>query len=390
MLLDTLPRRRYTGKMPGLYLHIPFCRRKCPYCDFFSVEGDDARLADYPALLQRHLAWAAAHGWSGPFDTAYFGGGTPSLLPAAAVGDLLAAVDRHFGLAADAEITLEANPGTVTQASLAGYRTAGVNRLSLGLQSLDPRQLALLGRLHDAEQGVQAVHWARQAGFASLSLDLIFALPGQTLADLEAEIDRYLALVPEHLSCYGLTAEPDTPFHHRVQAGELRLPDGDFYAEAFLLLHRRLTAAGFEHYEIANYARPGSACRHNLGYWGRREYLGVGAGAHSYFPAGWGARRGVPADLDAYAAALAGRQEPAELLETFDRAGAMSETLYLGLRTAAGVDDSAFRARFGVGVAEAYPAAVGRLQPWLSQSDRHWRLTVAGWLLFDRLVQEFL
>lgn len=376
--------------MPGLYLHIPFCRRKCPYCDFFSIEGDDVRLAGYPALLQRHLAWAAAHGWQGPFDTVYFGGGTPSLLAPAAVGALLDSAAREFGLAGDAEITLEANPGTVTLASLADYRAAGINRLSLGLQSLDPQQLAALGRLHDAAQGVQAVRWARQAGFADLSVDLIFALPGQTLSALDTELDGYLDLAPEHLSCYGLTAEPDTPFHHRVQAGELRLPDDDLYAEAYLLLHHRLQAAGYEHYEIANYARPGHVCRHNLGYWQRRPYLGVGAGAHTFRDVGWGERRTVPADLAGYAAALAGDRETTERLEGFDRAGAMSETLYLGLRTASGVDDTAFRIRFGCGVAAAYPAAVDRLKPWLNLEAGRWRLTVAGWLLYDRLVQEFL
>lgn len=375
--------------MPGLYLHIPFCRRKCPYCDFFSVEGDDVRLAGYPALLQRHLAWAAAHGWQGPFDTVYFGGGTPSLLTAEAVGALLETATSAFGLTDDVEITLEANPGTVTPARLAGYRAAGVNRLSLGLQSLDPVQLGVLGRLHDAAQGVQAVEWARGAGFNNLSLDLIFALPDQTLPALEQQLDRYLALAPEHLSCYGLTAEPDTPFHHRVLTGNLRLPDGDFYAEAFLLLHERLTAAGYDHYEIANYARPGQACRHNLGYWARREYLGVGAGAHSFRAAGWGARWGVPADLDGYAEALVSHREPAEGLETFERGGAMSEVLYLGLRTREGVDDAAFCRQFGRGVAEAYPQAVESLRPWLHSEAGRWRLTVDGWLLYDRLIQEF-
>jgi oxygen-independent coproporphyrinogen-3 oxidase len=376
--------------MLGLYLHIPFCRRKCPYCDFYSVEGHDPLRRGYPDLLRRHLGWASGHGWQGPVDTVYFGGGTPSLLSCRSVGSLLDAVARHFGLAADAEITLEANPGTVTAASLAGYRAAGVNRLSLGLQSLDPQQLMTLGRLHGSAEGLLAVRRARRAGFANLSLDLIFALPGQTRTDLDEELDRYLDLAPEHLSCYGLTAEPDTPFHHRVQAGELRLPDEEFYADAFLRLHERLAAAGYAHYEIANYARPGYACRHNLGYWQRRPNLGVGAGAHSFRDTGWGERWAVPADLDRYGEALRYRQEPAERIEGFDRAGAMSETLYLGLRTRAGVDDAAFRTRFGCGVDEAFPRAVTQLRPWLALEEGNWRLTVAGWLLYDRLIQQFL
>jgi oxygen-independent coproporphyrinogen-3 oxidase len=376
--------------MLGLYLHIPFCRRKCPYCDFFSVAGCAPQLRAYPGLLLSHLTWAADRDWQGPVDTVYFGGGTPSLLESRDVGEILETIARRFGLSADAEITLEANPGTVTPASLAGYRAAGVNRLSLGLQSLDPGQLATLGRLHDHDEGVQAVTRARRAGFANLSLDLIFALPGQTLTALGEELTRYLDLAPEHLSCYGLTAEPGTPFHQRIQAGDLRLPDEGFYADAFLLLDERLAAAGFDHYEIANYARTGRACRHNLGYWQRRPCLGIGAGAHSFSAAGWGERWAVPADLEACGAALQGGTEPAVLVESFDRPGAMSETLYLGLRTRMGVDEAAFRDRFGCGVAGAYPQAVRRLQPWLSNEAGCWRLSLPGWLLYDRLIQEFL
>lgn len=376
--------------MPGLYLHIPFCRRKCPYCDFYSIADNDPHFTGYPERLRQHLQWAAGQGWQGPVDTVYFGGGTPSLLSPEVIGRLLESIAHRFDLAADAEITLEANPGTVTAENLAGYRAAGVNRLSLGLQSLDPPQLAALGRLHGLMEGLQAVKWARRAGFDRLSLDLIFALPEQTLSALDAELDRYLALAPDHLSCYGLTAEPDTPFHQRVQAGTLQLPDGEFYADAFLLLHERLTAAGYEHYEIASYARPGQACRHNLGYWARREYLGVGAGAHSFRDVGWGERWAVPPDLDVYAAKLCAGHEPAALLESFERSGAMSETLYLGLRTRSGVEDAAFRASFGCGVAEAFPTAVERLRPWLVFEAGRWRMTVTGWLIYDRLIQEFL
>ncbi len=376
--------------MAGLYLHIPFCRRKCPYCDFFSVEGHAPQLRGYPALLRRHLVWAANQGWQGPVDTVYFGGGTPSLLSPRAVGALLETAAREFGLADDAEITLEANPGTVSAASLAGYRAAGVNRLSLGLQSLDPAQLATLGRLHSRKQGLQAVRRARQAGFANLSLDLIFALPGQTLEALAEALEDYLLLDPEHLSCYGLTAEPATEFHARMQRGELRLPDEDYYADAFLLIDEHLAANGYDHYEIANYARPGRSCRHNLGYWRRRPCLGVGAGAHSFREEGWGERWAVPADLSAFADHLHAGREPARRLEGFERAGAMSETLYLGLRTREGVADAEFRERFGGGVAELFPQAVAKLRPWLVEAGGRWQMSVQGWLLYDRLIQEFL
>lgn len=376
--------------MFSLYIHVPFCRRKCPYCDFYSLPAAEQALAAYPGLLCRHLELSAKDAWSGPVDTVFFGGGTPSLLSPAAIAAVLTTIDRHFGLAADAEISLEANPGTVSPDSLGGYRAAGVNRLSLGLQSLVSDQLLTLGRLHGRSEGVQAVRWARQAGFTNLALDLIFALPGQTLAGLAEELAGFLALEPDHLSCYGLTAEPGTPFHHQLQSGELQLPDDGFYADAFLLLHERLQQQGLSHYEVANYARPGHACRHNLGYWQRRPCLGIGAGAHSFVDRGWGERLAVPPDLAAYRAALAGCQEPAHPIESFDRRGAMSETLYLALRTAQGVDDAAFAARFGCSVDAAFPAAISRLGSYLQREAGQWRLSLDGWLLYDRLIQEFL
>jgi len=378
------------GAGSGLYLHIPFCLGKCPYCDFYSVPVREAELAAYPELLLQHLRWAADQGWSGALSTVYFGGGTPSLLPPQAIGELLAAAERRFGLTVDAEITLEANPGTLSAERLAGYRAAGVNRLSLGLQSLDPAQLSNLGRRHSRTEGLQAVRRARQAGFANLSLDLMFALPGQTLAALQDELRAYLELDPEHLSCYGLTAEPDTPFGRQVAAGQMVLPDDGLYAEAYELLHAELSAAGFDHYEIANYARPGRACRHNQAYWERRPYLGLGAGAHSFRAANWGTRWAVAADLAAYRQALAGRREPADRLEEFDRRGAMSETLYLGLRTRRGVSDDEFHQRFGCGVAAAFPEAVAELGDRLQHEAGSWSFSPASWLFYDRLIQAFL
>jgi oxygen-independent coproporphyrinogen-3 oxidase len=377
--------------MTGLYVHIPFCRRKCPYCDFYSLPAAADALAAYPELLLRHLEAARrSERWQGPFATVFFGGGTPSLLPPAAIGRVLAAAADLFGLAGDAEITLEANPGTVSAATLAGYRGAGVNRLSLGIQTLDPQGLRRLGRSHTAGQARAAVAQARAAGFANLGLDLIFALPGQTEAALAEEIGRFLELEPDHLSCYGLSVEEGTPFQHRHRSGELRLPDEERYAALFRLLDARLAAAGLRHYEIANYARPGRECRHNLGYWARRPYLGIGAGAHSFVAAGWGERRAVPPDLECFRAALAHGRAPDETLERFDRRGAMAETLYLGLRTADGVAEGEFRARFGAGVAEAFAEGVRRAGARLSAAGGRWRFDLDGWLLYDHLITPFL
>lgn len=377
--------------MLSLYLHIPFCKSKCPYCDFFSVVDTHPVFAEYPTLLIQQLALVdGRQDWQGPVSSIYFGGGTPSLLDPAEIDRLLRAIDGQLGIAADAEISMEANPGTLTLSRLEGYRAAGINRLSLGLQTQNLRQLRQLGRLHSRSENLQAVDWARQAGFRNLSLDLIFALPGQTLPGLQEEIREYCELSPEHLSCYGLTAEVGTPLEASVREGAIVLPDGDFYAEAFLCLHEGLEGAGYEHYEIANYARPGYACRHNLGYWQRRPCLGLGAGAHSFQAAKWGERWVVPADLEAFRAALFQGKDPSELLEQFDRRAAMGETLYLGLRTRHGVDERSFRKTFGVGVAEVFPEEVKQLASYLECRDGAWRFQPESWLLFDRLIQVFL
>jgi oxygen-independent coproporphyrinogen-3 oxidase len=377
--------------MSGLYFHIPFCRRKCPYCDFYSVPAEDERLVQYPRLLAKHLELTRRKGeGEGPFRTVFFGGGTPSLLTPAAIAPLLDAVRRLFGLDPGAEISLEANPGTVTAASLDGYRRAGINRISLGIQSLQRENLALLERIHSPEEAKAAVRLARSAGFDNLSCDLMFALPGQGVNALLEEVDRVLDLQPDHLSCYGLTAEKETPFYHLHRAGGLPLPDEDTSADMYLALHRRLTSAGYLHYEVSNYAQPGFQCRHNLGYWEREEYLGIGAGAHSFLDRGWGKRREVPGDLGRFAAALGEGRDPARTLEVFDRRGAMAETLYLGLRTERGVDDVGFRSRFGAGVAEAFPGGVERAGGHLTLCGGRWVLDLEGWLLYDHLISGFL
>jgi oxygen-independent coproporphyrinogen-3 oxidase len=377
--------------MTSLYLHIPFCVRKCPYCDFFSTDRHSpALLTEYVNLLLRQLELAPAGVRRGPLTTIFFGGGTPSLLTPHQIGRILQAAAARFGFVDDCEISLEANPGTLSPETLAGYRAAGVNRLSLGAQSLNDRALTLLGRIHNAAEIRQAVAWCRAAGFDNLGLDLIFARPGQSPADLEGEIDAFLALGPEHLSCYGLSVEEETPYHALQQQGGLALPDEQNYARQFTLLHERLAGAGFDHYEISNYARPGRECRHNLGYWRRRGCLALGAGAHAFDPAGWGRRLAVPGDLAAYGQTLGAGRDPLVELEGFDRAGAMSETLYLGLRTAEGVDDRDFTTRFGESLAEVFAPAIARAGSHLRHKDGRWTLDLSGWLIFDHLILPFL
>lgn len=376
--------------MPSLYVHVPFCRRKCPYCDFFSVPASERGLSTYPDLLVRQMEIARERGWSGPFATIFFGGGTPSLLPPAAVAKVICAAADLFGIEPGGEITLEANPGTLDEKRLFGYREAGVNRLSLGVQSLNEDDLKLLGRIHSPGESRDAVRWGRAAGFAGISCDLIFALPGQTLPRLREETERLLALEPDHLSCYGLTVEEGTPFHPLHCRGELPLPDEDEFARQFLGLHALLEGAGYRHYEISNYARPGSECRHNERYWRRRGYLGIGPAGHSFCSLGWGSRSASAPDLGAWEGALRRGEDPLEELESFDRQGAMSETLYLGLRTADGVAEDDFRGRFGLGVEEAFPQEMASLQGRLRREGGRWRFGAEDWLLYDTLICAFL
>ncbi len=375
--------------MPSIYLHVPFCTRKCPYCDFFSVEGHSACLHAYPRKLIEHLR-LCRHQATGPVETIFFGGGTPSLLPPGEIGGILDEIAVHFSLSPQPEITLEANPGTLTSDSLRGYRQAGVNRLSLGIQSFNQQMLKTLGRIHTPEQARNAFCWARDAGFSNLSLDLMFGLPGQTDEDLEAELERIIELCPEHVSLYGLTIEQGTPFFDQHRKSRIIPADDETTARMYLDIDARLNAAGYGHYEISNFARPGFESRHNLRYWQRRSNLGFGAGAHSFCDLGWGRRMEVPADIERYFALLDKGEDPAVLLETFDRAGAMSETLYLGLRTAEGVDDRAFFNRFGQTVREAFPLAIERCGNHLRLIDGKWRMDLAGWLIFDHQILEFL
>jgi oxygen-independent coproporphyrinogen-3 oxidase len=377
--------------MSSLYLHIPFCSSKCPYCDFYSQVGSAQQVADYVALLMLDLQLLArSRPHSAPLRTVFFGGGTPSLLTAGQAGRLLRQIEHGFGFAADCEISLEANPGSLDAERLGGYRAAGINRLSLGVQSLCDRQLKQLGRGHTAEDARRAVAQARAAGFDNLSLDLMFGRPGQTGGQLTQELEGLLALQPQHVSLYGLSYETGTPFAARLQRGELSEATEEEYAEQYLLLRRLLTTAGFEHYEISNFARPGYRCKHNQVYWRRGSCLAAGCGAHSFDAAGWGERRAVPPDLERYRRCLAQGRDPSERLETFDRRGAMAETLYLALRTADGVDAEAFAATFGSAPEAAFPAAFAQLSDQLRRHGQRWRFQAKSWLLYDHLISRFL
>ncbi len=375
--------------MAGLYLHIPFCAHKCHYCDFFSAPPAGDQLATWHLLLERNLRLIGTE-QRPEIETIFFGGGTPSLLSPAQVSSTLACCRELFPLSQNIEISLEANPGTLTASSLAGFLAAGINRLSLGIQSFDNKYLQLLGRGHSAEEAAKSFMLARDIGFTNISVDLIFALPGQGPSDLEQEIEKLLALSPEHVGIYGLSVENDTLLQEMVTRGQVAEVDEETYAKSYLQLNRLLSAAGYEHYEISNFARPGFRCRHNQAYWQRKTCLAAGAGAHAFDATGYGKRSAIPPDLMNYQQQLNRGQNPAELLEEFDQRQAMAETLYLALRTSEGVDSAAFAQRFGISLAEAFPAALASLSPHLQQRGNHYFFTAESWLLYDHLISHFL
>lgn len=390
----------------ALYIHIPFCRTRCRYCDFNTYAGSQGLVPAYcGALAQEARFWAAALG-TPEVATIYFGGGTPSLLPVPEVQGLLGAVRDAFPVAPATEISLEANPGTVDEGYLAGLRAVGVNRLSLGVQSFQGRFLRLLGRGHSAAQAREAVAAARRAGGDNLGLDLIYGLPGQSLGDWRADLGAVLALGPEHLSLYALEVAEGTPLAADLAQGRLPAPDPDLAADMYLLAEESLAQAGYLHYELSNWARPGRECRHNLAYWRNGPYLGLGAGAHSWLGGMRFANVSRPEDYIRLAHALAEARPArpgamAALLavapwvaerETISARLELVETVMMGLRLVAGLGLEAFRERFGVGVAAAFPGAVEELgaQGLLETAQGHLRLTPRGRLLGNQVFSRLL
>lgn len=373
----------------ALYIHWPFCLKKCPYCDFNShVRASVDQEAWRQGLLtdMRHEA-ALANG--GPLNSIFFGGGTPSLMPPATVAALLAEAERLWGLAPDVEITLEANPSSVEAQRFADLAAAGVNRVSLGVQALDDAALKFLGRLHGADEALRALAVA-QAQFKRVSFDLIYARPGQTLAQWRAELTRAIALGTEHLSLYHLTIEAGTRFATDYRLGRLQMPDDDTQADLFAVTREVTAGAGLPAYEVSNHARPGEESRHNLAYWRYDDYLGIGPGAHGRRGGFATVRHRKPENwLGAIAASHHGIAEQ-RLLIPPEAAG---EALMMGLRLGEGVDLNALERRFGTAALEALDRsrldALGKLDLICHQGGRI-RLTDAGAPLLDAVLAELL
>ena len=353
-----------TGTGPlSLYIHVPFCTVKCAYCDFNSYAGLEPLTGDWLGAALRELELWSAHttrqAVGREIATVFIGGGTPSLLEGEQVARLLEAARRCFAVAPDAEITLEANPESVRVERMRDYRVAGVNRVSMGVQSLDADELRFLDRLHSAERAEQALSEIRAAGFDNVNLDLIYGLPRQRFETWRSTLERVAAWRPEHLSCYALTVEEGTPLAARVAAGAVVEADPDVVAEISAWTARRLSEAGYAHYETSNYALPGRECRHNLNYWRCGDYIGVGPGAHGCFE---GLRYSVARRPAAYIRKLAsggsgpsGLPSPAiEAVEPITESDALVDALTLGLRLAEGVDEEALKRR--------YPDAYARVE----------------------------
>ena len=345
----------------SLYVHVPFCTVKCAYCDFNSYAALEHLTGDWLAALLRELELWSERAANRRLETVFIGGGTPSLLEGEQITRLLDAARRCFDIAADAEITLEANPESVSEARMRGYRAAGVNRVSMGVQSLDADELRFLDRLHSAERAEQALSEIRSAGFDNVNLDLIYGLPKQRFETWRTTLERVAAWRPEHLSCYALTVEDGTPLAARVAAGAVVEADPDVVAEISTWTAARLAEAGYEHYETSNYSLPGRECRHNLNYWRCGDYIGVGPGAHGCFD---GRRYSVVRRPAAYIRALAthtagpdGLPSPAiEEVEAVTDRDAVIDALTLGLRLREGVDESRLRERHPDAFAAAAPA----------------------------------
>lgn len=374
-----------------LYIHIPFCHQKCRYCDFASYAGCHSSMPAYVDALLEEACLRALQLGHPTMETVFIGGGTPSLLPAPLLDQLLTGLRRLFPIAHDAEFTSEANPGTLRADWLQVAVRHGVNRLSMGMQAYQPELLHTLGRIHSYQQVADSVTLARKAGIINISLDLMFGLPGQTLAHWQETLDAALALHPQHLSCYGLIPEEGTPLKADLDAGRLSLPDEDTERAMYDEALSRLAAQGFQQYEISNFALPGKECRHNLGYWRQVPYLGLGASASSMLPGAGDiayTRETNPSGLDAYL-----RRDWADReMIPIHRDDARFETMMLGLRTTKGVSATDFYAMHSVSIEACYGRKLHDLSSrgLVEHTGDWWRLTRRGMDVQNAILVELM
>lgn len=367
---------RYFGKKElELYFHIPFCVRKCFYCDFLSAPGDEKVKRDYMEALLAETVGSASRYGDYEVVSIFIGGGTPSTVPKDCLEQLMETVRTHFRLSEEAEVTMEVNPGTVSEEALSRFRRAGINRLSIGLQSANDAELKAIGRIHTWRQFLESYTLARRAGFSNVNVDIMSALPGQTLSDYRDTLRKVLSLEPppEHISAYSLILEEGTILFEKYGKGELELPDEDTDREMYRETKEILAQAGYERYEISNYAKKGYECRHNCGYWRRKNYVGFGIGAASLVE---NVRFRNSADLQAYLAEPLGCREEVQQLGEQEQ---MEEFLFLGLRMTEGVNCGEFAGLFGCPLEEIYGEVIrknihdGLLRYRPGQGETHMR-----------------
>lgn len=373
----------------GVYVHIPFCRRKCFYCDFPSYAGEERWMSRYRKALCREIAAQGCRRLQeGTVRTLYIGGGTPTALLADDLLAVICALRESFRLMGGEEFTVEANPGTVDAALLKRLLAAGVNRLSFGVQSFSDALLSAIGRIHTAREAEDAVRMAKEAGFR-VSLDLMYGLPGQTLADLKDSVARAAALDIGHISVYGLAVEDGTPFARMEETGRLHLPTDDECGDMYDYITAELPCLGYHRYEISNYAKAGEESRHNLAYWQDVPYIGLGAAAHSYWR---GRRMENEKGLCRYIACIEAGLSPAREEAPCSRESHIEEFAFLALRTAYGIDKRRFCETFASDVREVYGEVIARLQTagLVEETAASIRLTAQGMKFGNRVFEEFL
>jgi oxygen-independent coproporphyrinogen-3 oxidase len=371
----------------ALYLHIPFCRRKCKYCSFVSYQSREGDIPAYIKVIKKELELRSC---DCNIKTIYFGGGTPSLLSSVQLREILSSVKEHYAIAENVEITIEANPGTVDAEYLSSIRETGVNRLSLGIQSFDNTELAMLGRIHNSLEAGNAVKDARSAGFDNLNIDLIYGLPGQTVDDWQNNFKKAIELNPEHISLYALTLEPEEPLYKEIQADKFPELSSDMAASQYELAEDLLEKYGYDHYEISNWAKPGKECRHNLVYWQTGDYLGVGVAAHSCIER---RRTGNTGDLERYITSLSQNILPSlDVDEEISPELEIAEAIILRLRLCRGINVKDFEKRFGIDIMKNYPKRIEELLDFklIEYNGAYLSLTPQGRLLGNEVFWRFL
>jgi oxygen-independent coproporphyrinogen III oxidase len=370
----------------GIYIHIPFCVRKCRYCDFYSITDRDLEPVYIDALIREIQG---CNEKSRSVDTLYIGGGTPSVLAPSSIRRIIETVDSVFSVDADAEITIEVNPGTVSKTHFEMYREAGVNRLNIGVQSFKDRLLRFLGRCHTAKEATQAIEWAKQAGFDNIGLDLIYGVPDQTKKGWAADMAQALSFKPKHLSCYLLTFEPGTPLDDARNKDLVTPISETTAANRFLFTSETLRKAGYDHYEISNFAlTAANRSRHNQKYWIHAPYIGFGPGAHSFLPP---VRRWNLKNVHSYIERIKNGQPPESEMETLSKQQLMIEAIYLGLRQSDGIDTTAFNNQFGERFDMRFEPLLSELSTTglIDRQDHRYALSPGGMLYADGIAGRF-